>query len=337
MIFRLTGRQRLQVRSGADALVHAFDSAARAHGLQAGRTPLHVRAEIRRSAYEFQARRLIYFRLAVIFGGLGTLDYILFKTGRYPSFNGSLPFQHISLSWLLGVDQSFIGWILICAAYIMVFIDVTGQKVENLLFYARPDDSSRSLCQPVPALCAALLIETALALNASIPQRRSAYRRVDQIAQQLIRVLAKVATDRRLTSRGSVRRKALKEHTALVAAAIQRATTKVDVDPSAGLSELAELSFTITIRCADCRSGALLDRSDLSDLSPLRSHETLRLFGAVMLTLAAAVGISFLGAPAAATPLLIGGVGLVCFSMIYGHNSPRSLELLDSVRGIQRP
>ncbi|MDG9708182.1 hypothetical protein [Streptomyces sp. DH10] len=337
MIFRLTRKQRSQVLLDADILVHAFDGAARTHGLQTGRTPLHVRAEIRRSAYEFQARRLILFRLAIIFGGLSTLDYILTKTGTYPSVNGSPPFQPLSLSWLLGADQSWAGWVLISAAYIMLLIEAAGQKVNALLFHDRPTDYNRSIRQPIPALCAALLWETTLALNASIPHRRSAYRRVDQIAQQLIKVLPKVATDRRLTSRGSGRRKALKEHTALVAAAIQRATSKVDVDPSAGLSELAELSFVIAIRCAECRPGALLDSANLSGLTPLRSHETLRLFGAVILTLAAAIGIGFLDAPAAATPLLIGGVGLVCFSAVYGHTNPRSLELLDSVRGIQRP
>lgn len=333
----LVGRKEKQwAREIASDWVDWFDLAARSHGLQTGRSPLYVRAEIRNSVYLYRIKRTSILRLGSLLNILGLLDLALqYQWNIRIGEPISLQLQTANKN---GDDEgpSWSSWALVAATAYMLFLWWNGRQVHSQIFH-RPKGYRRHTVQPVPALCAVLLVETSRALISPIPRRRAAYRRVDEVATQLVRFLPKLAADRQLVPRKSSRRKAMKEHTALVAAAIQRAASKIDSEPTLALSELAELSHTIATRWAERRSGALLDSSHLSGLTPIRSHETLRLLSAVILTVGAAVGIGFLEPPAAATPLLVGGIGLVCFSLVYGHNSPRPLELLDSVRGIQRP
>jgi hypothetical protein len=123
----------------------------------------------------------------------------------------------------------------------------------------------------------------------------------------------------------------------MVAAAVRAATLKLDSEPTAALHELSSLACTILDRFTERRWGALLDEAHLAGLEPVRNRETLRLVAAATLTAGAAVGIGLLNPPASATPLLVGAVGLIFFSVTYGHRGPRAMELLDSLRGVQRP
>ncbi|MEU1895988.1 hypothetical protein [Streptomyces pristinaespiralis] len=135
----------------------------------------------------------------------------------------------------------------------------------------------------------------------------------------------------------SHRRKELRRHGALVVAAVHRAEKGLDRDRDEARKEIAELMLTICERFTDGRIGALLDESRLTGVEPVSSREWIRLPTAVSLTVGGAVGISFTGLPSSAFPYAVGGVGLLCFTAVYGHRSGRALDLLDSVRGIQRP
>lgn len=135
----------------------------------------------------------------------------------------------------------------------------------------------------------------------------------------------------------SHRKAGLRRHSKLVIAALQQAERKLDTDRDQALKEIADLMLTICERYVDGRIGALLDESQLSGLEPVASREWLRLLMAVVLTVSCAWGIALLGLPSSAVPYVMGGVGLLCFTAVFGQRSGRSLDLLDSVRGVQRP
>ena len=334
MIFKATEMQKLNVRSRASYWVDAFDSASQMHGLQTGRSPLHIRAEVRRSVHFIMTRHFVLRRASMVFATLGMIDGILAFAQVYSKiwemFSMPIPRSRHD------ADTPLLGWIFITAAYVCLFAYQSQRKIYTTLRWDRAA-ARRRVANTIPALCAVLLAETAHALHASIPHREVSYARAEKAATRLAKALPRGGVNYTSFRTGSRRRKEVKEHTALVAAAIERSAAEIYANPATALRELAEMAHTITARCADCRPGALLDDWQLAGLTPVRTREVLRLLTASTLTVGAAVGIGFLNPPASVTPLLIGGIGLTFFSLVYGHNNPRSLELLDYVRGIQRP
>lgn len=135
----------------------------------------------------------------------------------------------------------------------------------------------------------------------------------------------------------SHRRAGLGQHSKLVVAALQQAERKLDTDRDQALKDIADLMLTISERYVDGRVGALLDESQLSGLEPVANREWMRLLTAIVLTVSSALGIALLGLPSSAVPYVMGGVGLLCFTAVFGQRSSRTLDLLDSVRGVQRP
>ncbi|MER5996753.1 hypothetical protein [Streptomyces viridosporus] len=188
----------------------------------------------------------------------------------------------------------------------------------------------------VPYLCATLVMVCALVHIAPIRQRKSALRKVELVAGMLIRSLLRMSADRQTFSFGSARRKAVGRHCALVAAALRDATIELDRRPKDAATKIADLALKICHRYAERRWGALLDENQVNGLDPIRNHEPLRLAAAVLLTISVVVVTSLLGVSAAVQPLVVSGMALLTFSSLLGRG-PRALELLDSMRGIQRP
>ncbi|MFE0402846.1 hypothetical protein ACFW19_13255 [Streptomyces nigra] len=308
------------------------------HGLQTGRTPLYIRAEIRRSVYFVMVRHIVVRNVSLVFAILAIVDALLAAMSAYSTAWGMIP---VSLPQGQGSHRSsdtpLLGWVFMIAAYVCMFVYQSQRRIYTALRWSRVSGRRGRVNSSIPALCAILLAETARALHASIPERKIVYCRVDKAAMRLARALLGRGGGYVPFRGGLRRRKEVKHHAALVAAAIERSVVGIYATPDTALRELAAMSHTIATRCADCRPGALLDDSQLAGLAPVRTHEVLRLLTASTLTVAAAVGIGLLNLPGSVTPLLIGGIGLTFFSLVYGHNNPRSLELLDSVRGIQRP
>jgi hypothetical protein len=188
----------------------------------------------------------------------------------------------------------------------------------------------------VPSLCAVLIGLCALARMVSPDQRKDALRRIDIAVTTLTRALLKIPSDGQIFPRGSARRGAVRDHVKLVAAALQKATLGLDERPGGAPREVASLAFLICNRYVDQRWGALLDERQLAGLVPIHDREPIRLAVAVTLSVGAAVGVVALGVPSTVAPWVMSGVAVLVFTGLLGRG-PKGLELLDSLRGIQRP
>lgn len=136
--------------------------------------------------------------------------------------------------------------------------------------------------------------------------------------------------------RRSPRRKTVHRHTRLVAAALHAKLARLDADPQDTLRELGDMSLRICDAYLGHRWGRLLEDHELAGLEPARSYEALRLAAAGGITVGVSYVAALIGVPAAVLPLVCGLTGLLSFNLALGRTS-RSLELLDSLRGIQRP
>ncbi|MEU1124821.1 hypothetical protein ABZ371_14925 [Streptomyces sp. NPDC005899] len=187
----------------------------------------------------------------------------------------------------------------------------------------------------IPAYCASLVLSCAELGSASFEQRKQLLTRIDRTAGLLQIELAglSVHVTRR---RNSPRKTAIDQHAKLVAAALLRQVEQLDSQPTRAAENVAELAIHICERYSHGLVGALLDPARLAGLTPVTSHENLRLASAVILTGATIVGISYTGLPAAPVAVVGSGLGLLIFRSILGPRST-SLDLFDSMRGIQRP
>ncbi|MFE6632411.1 hypothetical protein ACFVNB_34900 [Streptomyces rochei] len=188
----------------------------------------------------------------------------------------------------------------------------------------------------VPFCCAMVVIYCAVAQGAPYRVRKGVLRKVDLATSLLIRSLLRASADRTLLPFGSARRKEVGKHCALVAGALRDATLELDRHPVDAPKKIADLALKICHRYVDHRWGALLDASQLNGVEPIRNREPLRLGIAVAVTISVAVAAALIGVPAGVQSLVIGGVALMVFSSLLG-GGDRSLALLDSLRGIQRP
>ncbi len=329
-----------RTRVFADITVSYFSLAARHFNLAAN-TP-RTRIELRRAVHGLAASQARALGLVAALYTCWTA-YLVAKVVPFdpPTWLPGvfalqwLPEEHRTLLWTLTGPVE--GWgglaLLLTATYATLFRLHLMAWMFSPLRKRRPRPSHYA----IPLNCAVVLARCHAASTASLPGRGPALLVVDRAATHLERALLRLPSDRRLAPYGSPRRKALKTHVALVCAALQKARVELDSDPASALSELAEMAGVILKRHADRRYGALLDDSTISGLEPVRSRELLRLLGTVTLVAGAAVGIGYLNPPTAAVPLLIGSFGLLVVSVIHGPRTHRPLDLLDSLRGIQRP
>ncbi|MFC9113374.1 hypothetical protein ACFTWN_08545 [Streptomyces sp. NPDC057092] len=147
---------------------------------------------------------------------------------------------------------------------------------------------------------------------------------------------------RLVISHGSVpirshRKSVLKEHHARVVAAIQKVEAKVDVDVVGGSRELAEILLHVANRYADGKVGELLPAEVLDDVHPVRNWEPVKMIATAVLLGGLTVAAVLMKIPEAALTPVVGVAGILAVSLVYGRNARSGLDILDSVRGIQRP
>lgn len=187
----------------------------------------------------------------------------------------------------------------------------------------------------IPTLCA-LLVVCCATLRQTAPHHKPIHlRNIDRLIDLLGRELGRLARGPGFERR-SPRRKALRNHTELVTAALYKTGTQLDSSPLSASDDLADMAYRICDAYVERRWGALLQDSELTGLDPVRNRETLKMATAGLITLCVSYGAALLNVPGAVLPLVFGLTGVVSFNLVLGR-SPRSLELLDAVRGIQRP
>ncbi|MGW1458759.1 hypothetical protein ACWD6T_10470 [Streptomyces albidoflavus] len=112
-------------------------------------------------------------------------------------------------------------------------------------------------------------------------------------------------------------------------AALREAETRLDVNQDAALEELTGLLVRIAASSAAGRIGALLPESVMDLQSePVRSHELLRITGAVVIYLGGIVGVSLWELPDAAAAAVIAGAGLLSAIVAFGSGWRRVMDLL---------
>ncbi|MFC9914499.1 hypothetical protein [Streptomyces sp. NPDC127197] len=196
--------------------------------------------------------------------------------------------------------------------------------------------SIRSRRNRVPALCALLIFQCAR-VKAAVPhQSAPSLQDIDTAVELLGREVMRLSGDKHQFRRRSPRSKAVRHHTRLVAAALRQATLRVDSDPAAGTAALADMALRICDAYVRREWGRLLEEQELAGLEPVRSRELLRITAAGAVTVGAAVAGALIGIPDPVLPLVFGFVGVLAFTRLLGV-TPRTLSLLDSVRGVQRP
>ncbi|MCX5397903.1 hypothetical protein [Streptomyces sp. NBC_00102] len=106
------------------------------------------------------------------------------------------------------------------------------------------------------------------------------------------------------------------------------AEERLDVDPAAALRELGGLLVTVAERYSDGRVGALLDEAELTDVTPARDREVLRLVAVAGLTAVGAALLSMSGLPEGAMGPAIAAVGLCAVALVYRRRALKMLEIL---------
>ncbi|WP_318216607.1 hypothetical protein [Streptomyces sp. SCL15-6] len=196
----------------------------------------------------------------------------------------------------------------------------------------------------------ALAAETALAVHRAM----QAYRRPPgSVAQQeALRVLAVSLrgvyrdilniSDKTVTVRRDSRRKnLLREHHLKVIGALEVKESAIDVNARIALPDLAETLTRIVNAYSAGKIGQLLPASEIDHVIPFepvqRERERFKMVAVALLLGGCGVLVAFLDLPDTATTSLIGAIGIAIVAIVYGRKARQGLDLLDSVRGIQRP
>ena len=113
----------------------------------------------------------------------------------------------------------------------------------------------------------------------------------------------------------------------------------IDKDCRLALPALAETLLRIANSYSSGKIGELLPAAEVESLTPARSRdlEPFKMMLTALMLSGSALLVTLLDLPDAAITSLIGAMGIIAVSLVYGANARRGLEVLDSVRGIQRP
>lgn len=130
----------------------------------------------------------------------------------------------------------------------------------------------------------------------------------------------------------SRRRRDLKRHAGQVVAVLREAEARLDSEPHAALTELAQLLLKIADRYAEGRVGALLDQDRLDGVTPVRDREAVRLITATVLTALGVVAIAFLQLPPMGEPFALGAAGIGVLALVYGRGTRPALDVADAIR-----
>ncbi|MEV4041489.1 hypothetical protein [Streptomyces sp. NPDC049744] len=196
----------------------------------------------------------------------------------------------------------------------------------------------------------ALAAETALAVHRAM----RAYRRPpgslsQQEALRLLAVSLRAVyrnilniSDKTVTvHRDSKRRKLLRDHHLKVVGALEVKESAIDVDARTALPDLAETLTRILNNYSEGKIGQLLPSSEIDHVTPFepikRERERFKMVAVALLLGSCGVLVAFLNLPDTATTSLIGAIGITIVAIVYGRKARQGLDLLDSIRGIQRP
>lgn len=130
----------------------------------------------------------------------------------------------------------------------------------------------------------------------------------------------------------SRRRRDLKRHAGQVVAVLREAEARLDSEPHAALTDLAQLLLKIADRYAEGRVGALLDQDRLDGVTPVRDREVVRLITATVLTALGVVAIAFLQLPPMGEPFALGAAGIGVLALVHGRGARPALDLADTIR-----
>ncbi len=121
-------------------------------------------------------------------------------------------------------------------------------------------------------------------------------------------------------------------------AALQEHEAAIDIDARTALPDLAEALTNIANAYSEGKIGQLLPGSEIDHFSPAEVAKGQRFKVVVLAVVLGGCGISvaFLDLPDTATTSLIGAIGITFVSLVYGRRAREGLDLLDSLRGIQR-
>ncbi|MFE2768490.1 hypothetical protein ACFXGD_20030 [Streptomyces albidoflavus] len=173
------------------------------------------------------------------------------------------------------------------------------------------------------AIAACATVRATAGSEGALRSASAATRSVERAVFRAHRAQQTVARGRRF------RRAARRKHAGTVVAALREAETRLDVNQDAALEELTGLLVRIAASSAAGRIGALLPESVMDLQSePVRSHELLRITGAVVIYLGGIVGVSLWELPDAAAAAVIAGAGLLSAIVAFGSGWRRVMDLL---------
>jgi hypothetical protein len=140
-------------------------------------------------------------------------------------------------------------------------------------------------------------------------------------------------------TRRSHRKATLRKHHLQVIAALQEKERVIDTNVRAALPDLAQTLTRIANSYSEGKIGELLPVSEVGSLHPAhtRNFEPLKMILTALLLSGFALLVTMLDVPEAATTSLVGAAGIAAVSVVYGTKARQGLDILDSVRGIQRP
>lgn len=173
--------------------------------------------------------------------------------------------------------------------------------------------------------------------RATLPNRPHAMYELSLSLRGVYRELNKLNTQHGALPFRSHRRRLLSEHHGRVISALRATEAKLDSDPDNGARELAKMLLEVANQYAINKTGNLLPSVDLDTYPAARNWEPLKTVAVAAVVCAATAAAVILKVPATALTPLVGLAGVLAAALIYGGRSRSALDILDTVRGIQRP
>ncbi|MFD8542523.1 hypothetical protein [Streptomyces sp. NPDC059649] len=137
--------------------------------------------------------------------------------------------------------------------------------------------------------------------------------------------------------RRSHRQRGLSEHARKVVAVLRQAESRLDEGAEDdALRDIAQLVLTSMDRYATGALGTLLDASVLAGVTAVPDRGRYKPVAAVAVVAALGVVLTLLDVPATVTTYVISAVGIIALSWAQRGSAGGGLDLLDSVRGMQR-
>ncbi len=250
-------------------------------------------------------------------------------------------FQGLSSGWLdpnrefSKVLQVGIITMLLLFLYVSVSVGPALYLIRLIIGARVPQWRVQRLYQrqlPVRLACRTLHA-CALAYRAPNLRRPERMKHVSTNLAALTSALQRIHRGRAGLRLGKYRRAAVKQHAALVVAALRHAEARIDAEGTSALPALAHLLVTIASRYAVGRTAALLDEEDLEGMTPARDWEPLRMALSAVLIAAAALWATWMDLPEGADAYVIGGAGILVLVLVYGRRARRALEVFTTIRG----